>query len=66
MRITAEALFIRVVVRRVQTGSLPFRWEIHGAETIDTIYSSPDKFDNMEGNCSTHPSLCKRLINKAF
>ena len=48
MRIPTEALFIRVVVRRVQAGQTPFRWEIHGAETVDTIYISPDRFGNME------------------
>jgi hypothetical protein len=48
MRTPAEALFIRVVVRRVRAGATPFRWEIHGADTLEVMHVSPDHFSSME------------------
>src|ERR1700712_517027 len=48
MRTPTEALFIRVVVRRARIGTAPFRWEIHGADTMEVMYVSPDHFSSME------------------
>ncbi len=48
MRTPTEALFTRVVVRRVRVGAKPFRWEIHGADTLEVMYASPDYFGSME------------------
>ena len=48
MRITKEALSIRVVVRRVEVGPAPFRWEVYCEEGAEPIHVSPDRFRSME------------------
>lgn len=65
MRIATEALFIRVVVRRAHAGAAPFGWEIQGAETIDTIYVSPDKFGTMEAAYNAGQARLKEFMPKA-
>lgn len=48
MRMTKEILSINVVVRRVKVGAAPFAWEVHGIETAEPVYVSPDRYSNME------------------
>lgn len=49
MRMTKEALSIRVVVRRVEVGAAaPFRWEVYGEEQAEPLHVSPDRFSSME------------------
>jgi hypothetical protein len=47
MRITAEALSTGIVVRRVWSGTAPFRWEVYRADASTTIYASSDRFRSM-------------------
>jgi hypothetical protein len=47
-RTTKEALAVRVVARRLGTGTRPFGWEIHGADTIVPLYVSPDRFKSLQ------------------
>ena len=47
-RITKEALSVRVVVRRVETGAAPFRWEVYLEEGAEPIHVSSDRFKGME------------------
>jgi hypothetical protein len=47
MRISVEALSVSVFVRRVTTGTAPFRWEVRG-ETAEPIYVSPGRYRSME------------------
>jgi hypothetical protein len=47
MRITKEALAIRVVVRRAWIGAAPFRWEVYREEMEAPIYVSSDRFRSM-------------------
>jgi len=48
MRMTKEILSINVVVRRVKVGAAPFGWEVHGIETAEPVYVSPDRYSSME------------------
>ena len=48
VRISKEALSISVVVRRAGTGTTPFRWEVHRADTLEAVYLSPERFVSME------------------
>jgi hypothetical protein len=48
MRITKEALSVRIVVRRVEVGAAPFRWEVYREEGAEPIHVSPDRFRSME------------------
>jgi hypothetical protein len=48
MRTTAEDLNLRVVVRRVTTGSAPYRWEVHETGTLLPLHTSSQRFRSME------------------
>ena len=48
MRLTKEALSIRVVVRRAVGGAAPFRWEVYRDEGCEPLHISPDRFRTME------------------
>jgi hypothetical protein len=48
MRITKEALSVRIVVRRAEVGAAPFRWEVYWEEGAEPIHVSPDRFRSME------------------
>jgi hypothetical protein len=46
-RISVKALSVSVFVRRVTTGTTPFRWEVYG-EMAEPIYVSPERYRSME------------------
>ncbi len=48
MRLTKEALSVRIVVRRAEVGAAPFRWEVYWEEGAEPIHVSPDRFRSME------------------
>jgi hypothetical protein len=48
MRLTKEALSIRVVVRRARRGATPFIWEINRDSMCEPVYVSPEAFVSME------------------
>jgi hypothetical protein len=48
MRLTKEALSIRVVVRRARRGTAPFIWEINKDSMSDPVFISPEAFVSME------------------
>jgi hypothetical protein len=48
MRLSKEALSIRVVVRRARRGVAPFIWEINTDTRAEPVYVSPDAFASME------------------
>jgi hypothetical protein len=49
MRITKEALSVRIVVRRVEVGTAaPFRWEVYWEEGAEPIHVSPGRYRSME------------------
>jgi hypothetical protein len=48
MRITREELSIKVVVRRLRTGSAPFIWEITRDHAAEPLCASADGFRSME------------------
>jgi hypothetical protein len=47
MRLTIEALFMRVVVRRTGVGLAPFTWEVHG-DAAAPIHVSDDRYTSMD------------------
>jgi hypothetical protein len=48
MRLSKEALSIRVVVRRARRGAAPFIWEINKDSMAEPVYVSPEAFGSME------------------
>ena len=48
MRLSKEALSIRVVVRRAKRGAAPFVWEINRDNMAEPVFVSPETFDSME------------------
>lgn len=48
MRLTKEALSIKVVVRRAKRGTKPFVWEINSESMVEPVYVSPETFASME------------------
>jgi hypothetical protein len=48
MRLSKEALSIRVVVRRARRGAARFVWEINKDSMADPVYISPEAFVSME------------------
>ena len=48
MRTAWYAFYYSVVVRRVGTGSTPFRWEIQAADGIMPTHVSSDRFRSMQ------------------
>jgi hypothetical protein len=48
MRITREALMIKVVVRRARRGATPFVWEINRDFMVKPLYVSPETFVSMD------------------
>ncbi len=48
MRLSKEALSIRVVVRRARRGTTPFIWEINRDSMAEPVYVSPEAFVSME------------------
>ncbi len=48
MRLTKEALSIKVVVRRAKRGATPFVWEINRDSMVEPVYVSPEAFVSME------------------
>jgi hypothetical protein len=48
MRLSKEALSIRVVVRRARRGAAPFVWEINKDSMAEPVYTSPEAFVSME------------------
>jgi hypothetical protein len=48
MRLSKEALSIRVVVRRARRGAAPFIWEINTDSMTDPVFISPEAFVSME------------------
>jgi hypothetical protein len=48
MRLSKEALSIKVVVRRARRGATPFIWEINRDSMVEPVYVSPDAFVSME------------------
>ena len=48
MRTTIESLAVRIVVRRVNSGSTPFCWEIHRDECPAAAIVSSNCFKSME------------------
>jgi hypothetical protein len=48
MRLSKEALSIRVVVRRARHGSTPFVWEINRDNMVAPVFVSPEAFVSME------------------
>lgn len=48
MRLSKEALSIKVVVRRARRGAAPFVWEINKDSMAEPLYVSPNSFVSME------------------
>ncbi len=48
MRLTKEALSVRVVVRRAKRGAAPFVWEINRDSMVKPVYVSTESFNDME------------------
>ena len=48
MRISKEALSVRVVVRRAKRGAAPFVWEINRDNMAEPVFVSPETFRSME------------------
>jgi hypothetical protein len=48
MRLSKEALSIRVVVRRTRRGASPFIWEINRDTMVEPVFVSPEAFVSME------------------
>nr|WP_294523141.1 hypothetical protein [uncultured Rhodopila sp.] len=48
MRVTKEALAVRIVVRRVRTGAAPFCWEVYRDAAWKPLHVSPETFRSME------------------
>jgi hypothetical protein len=48
MRLSKEALSIRVVVRRARRGSKPFVWEIIRDSMTEPVFVSPEAYVSME------------------
>ena len=48
MRLSKEALSIRVVDRRTRRGASPFIWEINRDTMVEPVFVSPDAFVSME------------------
>jgi hypothetical protein len=63
MRISLEALSVSVFVRRVTTGTAPFRWEVRG-EAAEPIYVSPDRYRSMEAACTAGRARLTEFVPK--
>ena len=48
MGITKEELNLRVVVRRMAAGSMPYGWTVYQADTSAPLHTSADRFRGME------------------
>lgn len=48
MRTARNAFDYSVVVRRVATGSTPFRWEVHPADGSKPVRVSSERFRSMQ------------------
>lgn len=48
MRLSKEALSIRVVVRRARRGTAPFVWEINRDNMVEPVFVSHETFRSME------------------
>jgi hypothetical protein len=48
MRLSKEALSIKVIVRRARRGATPFVWEINRDSMPEPVYVSPEAFGSME------------------
>ena len=48
MRLSKEALTVRVVVRRTKRGAAPFVWEINRDNMAEPVFVSPETFRSME------------------
>jgi len=48
MRLSKEALSIRVVVRRAKRGAAPFVWEINRDNMAEPVFVSPEAYASME------------------
>jgi hypothetical protein len=48
MRLSKEALSVRVVVRRAKRGAAPFVWEINRDNMAEPVFVSPETFRSME------------------
>ena len=48
MRLSKEALSVRVVVRRARRGAAPFIWEINRDNMAEPVFVSPETFRSME------------------
>ena len=48
MRLSKEALSVRVVVRRARAGAAPFVWEINRDNMAEPVFVSPETFRSME------------------
>ena len=64
-RITKEALSISIVVRRrARGGTAPFGWEVHGADTAEPLFVSPDRFTSMEAAYAAGQARLAEFIPK--
>ena len=64
MRLTKEALSIRLVVRRSDVGTFPFRWEVYGEGGAEPIHTSVDRFKSMEAAHSAGQARLTEFIPK--
>jgi hypothetical protein len=48
MRTAWYAFYYSVVVRRVETGSTPFRWEVQPADRLLPVHVSSERFRSMQ------------------
>lgn len=48
MRLRRDELNYHLAIRRVALGSKPFRWEVHGTETVTPLRHSTELFSSME------------------
>lgn len=48
MRLRRDELSYHLAIRRVALGSKPFRWEVHGMETVTPLRHSAELYSSME------------------
>ena len=48
MRLRRDELSYHLAIRRVALGAKPFRWEVHGTDTVTPLRHSAELFSSME------------------
>lgn len=65
MRLSKEALSVRVVVRRARRGAAPFVWEINRDNMAEPVFVSPETFRSMESAYSAGQARLTEFVPSA-